>query len=304
MKAGAAEIDPELARCLRRNAARPAADITRMTPQEARRVYAESRVPWNTKEPDMAEVRRGTLQLGGEGMRFVQLLPYDPRPGKVVYLHGGGWVTGSVATHDGIMRRIAEGTRRSVMGFDYPLAPEVRRAGILEACLSAVRCVRAAGKGPLVLGGDSAGAELALSVALAMRDAGEGMPDGLFLAYPALWPRFDTPSHVRSGDGRFGLATETMKQSWRLYLGEEAALPARPELAGLPPCFVLGAALDCLLDDAMDLSRMLEAEGVARELVVPGGSTHGFLHYSAAARIAMDAHEAIARFIRSCCEGS
>ena len=294
-------IDRELARCLASNAARPAADIATMTPQQARAVYAESRLPWNTGLPAMAEVVQGTLKSGAGEIRFVRLVPEQAEPGLVVYLHGGGWVTGSIETHDGIMRRIADLSCRAVVGLDYPLAPEARRAGILAACVSAVRQMMDGGDAPVVLAGDSAGAELSLATALALRDQGRRLPGGLCLAYPALWPRFDTPSHVRLGDGRFGHSTRKMQVYWRHYLGDgEEPLPDAPELVDLPRCFLLGAELDCLLDDTLDLSRQLTAAGIAHEVSVPKGSVHGFLHYSSAASIAMEALEEMARFISAC----
>ena len=293
-------VDPRLAECLADNAGRPTADVNAMTPAEARAVYAQSREMWNTGDPAMAEVRRRVLQLDDIEMPAVTFVPNDARPGATVFLHGGGWVMGSTATHDGIMRRLADLTHRPVIGLDYQLAPESQRPVTVRACTAAISRIIGDTEGPVVIAGDSAGAELSLSATLSLRDAGETLPDGLCLAYPALWPRFETESHNRCGDGRFGLSTDTMRGFWEHYLGDGEALPARPDLSGLPRCYILGAALDPLLDDAVDLAGLLEAAGVDRELHVPGGSTHGFLHYSSAAPVAMDALAAMARFVRSC----
>ena len=295
-----AVVDPELAACMTENAGRPAANITAMSPLEARTTYARSRKPWNTGLPDMAKVDHGSMSTAAGNMPFVRLTPHEADEGAVVYLHGGGWVTGGIDTHDGIMRRIAELSRRTVVGLDYPRAPEARRPAMIEACLTGIRTFMAENSGPVVVAGDSAGAELTVSTALALRDEGDRLPDGLCLAYPALWPRFETPSHARSGDGRFGLSTAKMQVFWGHYLGAHTALPDRPDVAGLPRCLIMGATLDCLLDDATDFARLLKAQGVEHELHVPDGTVHGFLHYSAAAQIAMDAHRAIARFIRAC----
>lgn len=292
-------VDAHLAECMDDNAGRPAADVNAMTPAEARAVYAQSREMWNTGEPAMAEVRRNMMHLDAVEMPAVTFVPDDAGPGATVFLHGGGWVMGGTATHDGIMRRLADLTRRPVIGLDYPLAPDARRPATVRACTAAISRIIEDSEGPVVVAGDSAGAELSLSATLALRDAGATLPDGLCLAYPALWPRFETESHNRSGDGRFGLSTETMRGFWQHYLGDGEALPASPDLSGLPRCYILGAALDPLLDDAVDLAGLLKAAGVDCELHVPGGSTHGFLHYSAVAPIAMDALAAMARFIRS-----
>lgn len=299
MTAQPAFIDPELGACMAENAGRPAADITAMTPHEARATYAKSREPWNTGLPDVAKVDHGSMDTSAGVMRFVRLTPHQADEGTVVYLHGGGWVTGGIDTHDSIMRRIADLSRHTVIGLDYPRAPEARRPVMIEACRAGILAVMAENDGPVVIAGDSAGAELALSSALALRDERARLPDGLCLAYPALWPRFGTPSHARSGDGRFGLSTAKMKVFWDHYLGDHTALPDRPDVAGLPKCLIMGAALDCLLDDAMDFAALLKAQEVKHELHVPDGTVHGFLHYSAAAQVAMDAHHTIARFIRT-----
>ena len=164
-----------------------------------------------------------------------------------------------------------------------------------------MRSVMEGREGPVLLGGDSAGAELSVAVTLDLRARGGRLPEGLVLAYPALWPRFDTPSHRRAGDGRFGLSTARMRASWRHYLGDEEALPGRPDLAGFPRCFLLGAALDCLLDDTLDLARQIQAAGGRYELRVPHGSVHGFLHYASAAQVAQIASST---FVNSSASGT
>lgn len=292
-------IDPEIAACIAATAGLPVSDVSVMAPQEARAAYAAGRVPWNRGGPVMAETRHHAISTPDGEVAAVAHRPADAQPGTVVYLHGGGWVTGSIETHDGIMRRLASCAQRQVVGLDYPLAPEARRSRILAACVAAVRSIMEGGE-PVILAGDSAGGELALSTALALRDDGLAGPRGLALLYPALWPRFDGPAHRRSGGGAFGLTTAKMRAFWSHYLGEdEGSLDAAPDLGGLPPCFVLGAALDCLLDDALDLSRLLAASNVSHDLSVPAGTVHGFLHYSAKSALAMAAHRRLGDFVRA-----
>lgn len=292
-------IDPEIAACIARTAHLPVSDIAVMSPGDARATYAAGREPWNVGGPAMAETRHGILATSSGKVPMVELVPERAEPGVVIYLHGGGWVTGGIATHDGIMRMIASSCSTRVIGLDYPLAPEARRSRIVASCLQGVCQIAERGE-PMVIAGDSAGGELALAVAMQLRDDDGPLPAGLGLLYPALWPRFSSTAHRRCGNGEFGLTTAKMQAFWRHYLGpEDAPLADTPDLSGLPPSFVLGAALDCLLDDALDLSRLLAHGNVTHELVVPAGSVHGFLHYSAGAAVARDTHRRFAAFARA-----
>ncbi|MGE0846748.1 MAG: alpha/beta hydrolase fold domain-containing protein [Flavobacteriaceae bacterium] len=290
--------DRQILRALRLNEAAPVSDITRMSPQATREAYAVGRAPWNEGGPAMKASERGEYSTAEDAIAFVRHVPEDAT-GVLVYLHGGGWVTGSTETHDGIMRRIAEASHRTVVGLDYPLAPESRRERTLRLLSEVCDRIFEAESGRIAFGGDSAGAELALSLALLRRDAGKRMPDRLALLYPALWPDFDTDSYRLRGEGDFGLSEARMRAYFGHYLGEGGeALDTEPDCRGLPDTLILGAALDCLLDDAFEIARQLADANVPLLMQVVPGAPHGFLHYSLASRLARRANRDIGRFLR------
>jgi acetyl esterase len=225
----------------------------------------------------------------------------------VIYLHGGGWTFGSVATHDRLMRLLALAADAAVIGVDYRLAPEHPFPAPLEDCLAAIRWVRSRAdalevdQGRIVVAGDSAGANLALASLLALRDAGAPPPRGAALLYGCYSSRLDTPSHVRFGDGSCRLSSAEMGWFWRNYIGPTSADPlAEPlhaDLSGLPPLYLMLAAVDPLADDTRELARRLADAGVPHEVREYPGVVHGFLQMtarSAAARRALaDAGRAI-----------
>ncbi len=99
--------------------------------------------------------------------------------GTILHLHGGGWVFGNIRTHHGAMARLAERSGCTVIGIDYALAPEAPFPQGLNDCAWAWRWLRAhePARGPWLVAGDSAGANLALSLMLDLRHAGEPLPD-------------------------------------------------------------------------------------------------------------------------------
>ena len=206
--------------------------------------------------------------------------PANATPGTVLYIHGGGWVLCDVQTHSAIMTDLAATSGMRVVGVDYPLAPEHP----YPAALDMLRKCAAdhAGDGPLVLAGDSAGANLALGLAARLRAEHGPRVDALVLFYGCYRHLFDTESHLRNGDGRYGLTTDGMRTYWRMYLGD-AANPAFGDLtgldmAGLPPAFIGDAALDCLLDDGVWLAEGFRQAGIPHRRQVVPRVPHGFLH--------------------------
>ena len=247
----------------------------------------------------------------------IRLRHYRPREASslplVIYFHGGGFVLGSLDTHDRVMRLLALDSDAAVIGVDYRLAPEHPFPAPLDDCVAAVRWIRAEAAGlgvdpdRVVLAGDSAGANLALASLLELRDAGEvdGI-SGAALFYGCFWRRLDTPAHARFGNGSWRLGTAEMRWFWQHYLGDPStpdprAEPLHADLRGLPPLYLTAAALDPLYDDTLELDRRLEAAGVARRLDVYPGLVHGFMQMTprcTAARAAVrDGGHAIRRML-------
>src|SRR5690606_11792797 len=216
----------------------------------------------------------------------------DRRLPVIVYLHGGGWTFGSIATHDRLMRLLALAADAAVIGVDYRLAPEHPFPAPLEDCLAAFRAVRTQADAleldpvRIALAGDSAGANLALASLLALRDAGEASLKGAALLYGCYAARADTPSHARFGDGSYRLRSAEMGWFWANYLGttpagHPLAEPLLADLSGLPPLYLMCATVDPLADDTRELADRLAAAGVPHRLREYPGTVHGFLQMTA-----------------------
>ena len=207
----------------------------------------------------------------------------------MVYIHGGGWVWGSIDTHDHIMRGYAAAAGCAVVGPDYALSPEAPFPQALEECAAVVRWVAKKGAewgldpSRIVIGGDSAGGNLALATALLLRETDPDLKlRGLLLNYGVFDSRLDTASYGEFATGHT-LTREKMDFYWRCYAPREAdrlnplAAPLRADLRGLPPCLLHVAELDVLASENHAMEKRLREAGVAVEATTFPGVLHGFL---------------------------
>ncbi len=222
---------------------------------------------------------------------------YRPQvPGNVpvlVYLHGGGFSHGALETWTPLARQLVRGSGAAVLLVDYALAPENPFPHALEDVVGAMHGVRslkdALGIDPerLALGGDSAGANLALSAAMCLRDEGGPMPRFLLLFYGVYSADLASPSWQALGQGQFGLSVDTMKKIWLGYTGQEVPrgdwriTPLDGEFRGLPPAWACVGTLDPLLDDSLNLQRRLQAASVPCGLRICEGLPHAFVRHVA-----------------------
>lgn len=273
-----------------------AADPVRQPLEQARRQARDYQMLWNAPLPPIGGVAEAeTVSPRGTPVRLHIHYPDRRRDGvpALVYFHGGGFVLNGIDTHERLMRLLALRSGAAVVGVAYTLAPELRFPGQLEEALAAVAWVRRNGAAHgldgdrVALGGDSAGANLALSTQLALRDLGLPAPVAGLLFYGMFSADLDTPSHRAHGGGGFGLTTERMDWFWSQYLADRAqrdnpaAAPLWADLDGLAPQLVIGAGLDCLLDDSVHLAARLSAAGVEATLSVYDGVPHSFMQMSA-----------------------
>jgi acetyl esterase/lipase len=207
----------------------------------------------------------------------------------LVYFHGGGFVLGSLDTHDSLARSLAVAADCLVVSVDYRLAPEHRFPAAVDDSLAAVRWigVHAAeiGADPtrIAVGGDSAGGNLATVVALRLRDEGGPALAGQLLVYPMTWLRAPLEGSMAvNGEGYF-LTASAVAWFENTYLADpgHASHPhASPllakDLGGLPPALVITAEFDPLLDQGEAYARRMSEGGVAVTLTRYPGAIHGF----------------------------
>jgi acetyl esterase len=275
----------------------PLRDPTTMTPQSARnalRALAASRA---AVPPPPVMSAEDIKVKGAAG--FLAARMYRNSTGKsptVVFFHGGGWVAGDLETHDRQARLLAIETGAVVISVDYRRPPEVRFPGAFEDGFAAVKDIvaRIAEFGGDVarvgVAGDSAGGNLAATVAIACRDAGTKLA-GQLLVYPVTDvagnyadakenARF--PSRAENAEGYF-LSRAVMQWFAGHYLADAKdgadwrVSPLRAKnLAGLAPAVLTTAWFDPLRDEGKAYADALAAAGVATKYHDGLGLIHGY----------------------------
>jgi acetyl esterase len=219
---------------------------------------------------------------------------------RLLYLHGGGYVLGSLDSHDDICAELSDRARVRVIAVHYRLAPEHRFPAALDDVLAVYSRLIEEERGMLTVAGDSAGGNLAAALSLHVRDHGLPVPGGQVLIYPALGGDMSRGSYVERAHAP-GLSTADVAWYGRTYLGD-AALTSRsrgyayPLQAAdhhrLPAAFLLGCEWDPLRDDVIDYARALVAAGVPVRVRIEPQLVHAFLrarHMSDPARNAFTA---------------
>lgn len=288
----AVTLDPDAAAVLSafRAAGRPPYET--LTPPQAREMYLAARVVSHPEPPAIASV--DALSVPGPGgalpariYRPLTLRQSDGLSPCLVFFHGGGWVIGNLDSHDVVCRTLAHEGQLIVISVDYRLAPEHRFPAAVDDAIAATEWIseNASVLGidatRLLVGGDSAGGNLAAVVAIHARDAGPDLA-GQVLIYPATDFAMTHPSHREPETD--ALLTHSVIHWFRAhYLGAAngehwTASPARiSKLAGLPPAFVLTAGADPLRDEGDEYAARLSEAGVAVAHRTYPGQFHGFI---------------------------
>jgi acetyl esterase len=215
---------------------------------------------------------------GGAGQLRARLYsPFAGGSGLLIWFHGGGWVTGSIESHDLSLRLLTVESGVSVLSVDYRLAPENPWPAAPDDALAAWRHIRGerdlfgASHGPLLVGGDSAGANLATVLCLDLKEAGETQPDGQVLVYPAVDLDGESSSY-RSFASGFFLTEEKMeffKDAYVPDFGKRSLPRVSPvfaeSLEGLAPAYICTAAADPLRDEGEAYGELLTRAGVPVE---------------------------------------
>jgi acetyl esterase len=280
------EIDPHFMALLeaqaKQLAAEPMPPLDQLPPEMVRAGYRMQRQAQDQNAPKDVDVRDFTVP-GPHGEIPVRL--YAPQgletpSGLLVYYHGGGWVIGDLDTHDGHCRRMARWGGVRVMAVDYRLAPEHPFPKGHDDALAAARWAfdhaGEIGVDPrrIAVGGDSAGGNLAASVALELKDDPAHKLAFQLLLYPATTAEWTTASR-KSLDGPV-LTFEAMRWFEKLLGGAGHAQAHRlspmgaGDVAGAAPALVVTAGHDCLKDEGCAYAEKLSAAGVkARHVEYP-----------------------------------
>jgi acetyl esterase len=206
----------------------------------------------------------------------------------MVYAHGGGFVFCDLDSHDGLCRDLANRIGAVVVSVDYRLAPENSWPAGAEDVYTTMQWVAdndsvlGVDAGRMVVGGDSAGGNLAAVAGLMARDRGGPQLAGQLLVYPVIAADFDTDSYRLFGQGYYN-PIDAIRWYWDQYVpsvGDRIhpyASPLNADLAGLPPAIVVIAGHDPLRDDGMAYADALESAGVPTVRYHYDGGIHGFM---------------------------
>jgi acetyl esterase len=269
-------------------AEQPLPPLDQLPPDMVRAGYVMQRQSQDQNAPKDVETRDFAIP-GPHGDIPVRL--YTPAgvatpSGLLVYYHGGGWVIGDLDTHDGHCRRMAAWGGCRVMATHYRLAPENPfPKGHDDALAAATWAFDHAGEigadaKRIAVGGDSAGGNLAASVALDLKDDPARRLAFQLLLYPATSPQWNTPSR-KTLDGPV-LTFEAMRWFEKLTaaVGHPQAHRMAPgdaaDLAGAAPALVVTAGHDCLKDEGFAYAERLKAAGVAARHVEYPSLPHDF----------------------------
>ncbi|MFD4433819.1 alpha/beta hydrolase [Nocardia sp. NPDC058497] len=263
-------------------------DVAAMDAAEVRAAIRARRAPLQ-RLPDMREARDLTIDGPGGQLPLRVFRPHhdgDALP-VIVFAHGGGFVFCDLDSHDEFCRSMAAGVGAVVISVDYRLAPEHPAPAAHDDMLAALRWAAenagALGGDParIALAGDSAGGNLAATVAIAVRDGGGPEVAAQVLIYPVIDDDFETESYQRFGTGHYN-TTSAMRWYWQNYAphgtDDVRLVPTRASsLASLPPAVVVTAELDppCSAGDAY--AQRLAGDGVPVRHRRYNGLFHGFL---------------------------
>jgi len=286
-------LDPDAAAVFKafQEAGRPPYET--VSPAEARELYLKGRLVTNPEPPEMKSVETLAIPAPHGSIAARSYTPNLIRKTNgvapcLVFFHGGGWVIGDLDSHDVVCRKLAEEGQLIVVSVDYRLAPEHKFPAAVEDAIAATRWIadKAGSLGidasRLMVGGDSAGGNLAAVVAIAARD-GEGPAIAAqVLIYPAIDFALTHPSH-REPETSILLTHSVIRWFRDHYLNSAAdvedwrASPARAKsLSGLPPAYVLTAGADPLRDEGDEYAQRLKQAGVAVTHRTFPGQFHGF----------------------------
>lgn len=279
-------LRPELRRMLEEADLLAAPPPESMTPQQAR-AASEIRLSdhWGEKDA-IASVETFEIESGAARVR-ARLYRTEGTANTILFLHGGGWVVGSIETHDGPVRALARAARANVLSVEYRKAPEAPFPAGVDDAEAALDWLRAHGEAKgfagdrLILAGDSAGATISAVLAIRARDRGIPLA-GQVLIYPATDLANSTASRREFAEG-FSLHASTMEWFARQYLSggtaptDPGVSPALAEdLSGLAPALLVTADHDPLRDEGRAYAQRLIAAGNDVCYEEWRGTVHGF----------------------------
>jgi epsilon-lactone hydrolase len=254
--------------------------------------------------PVPADVLREPIVANGVPAEWV-LAPKASRERTVLYLHGGGYVIGSINTHRELASRISSAADAQVLVIDYRLAPEHPHPAALDDATAAYRWLLDLGVAPerLVVAGDSAGGGLTVATLLAIRDAGIPLAAAGVCLSPWVDLEGNSESMTTKADADPMVFADGLRAFARMYLAggdprTPLAAPLHADLTGLPPLLIQVGTAETLLDDSTRLADRARAAGVDVTLEIWDDMIHVFQAFAPMLPEGRQAIEKIGEFVR------
>ncbi len=262
-----------------------------LSPDEARKVLDDVQAAPIDKLPADEEWVTVPAEVGHVQVRIVKPLgATDPLP-AVLYMHGGGWILGNAASHDRLIRELANGVQAAIVFVEYDRSPEAAYPVAIEQGYATAQWIGNEGAAHgidasrIAVAGDSVGGNMTAALALMAKERGDVHFVHQSMYYPVTDARMDTRSYEQFATGYF-LTAKAMAWFWDAYVPEvsrRSEVTASPlqaseeQLAGLPPAFVAVDEADVLRDEGEAYAAKLRAAGVPVTTVRYNGITHDFM---------------------------
>lgn len=266
-------IDAETWTFINRTAEFYPPDATDMSIADQRRVYDEMCEAFRQPRPDSVSCK--DRDCSGVPCRIYESGETNT---TVVFFHGGGFVVGSLESHDDVCAEICARTGFRVLAVDYRLSPDHKHPAAFEDALAATRFAAQAWPGTFLLCGDSAGGNLAAATAHALR--GEQEFAGQVLIYPGLGGDHDAGSYLTHANAPMLTRDEIL-----FYMGIRGNVDGDPtaaplqdtDFSNLPKTVTIAAECDPIADDARHYATRISAAGGQAHCIEEPGLTHGYL---------------------------
>ncbi len=213
------------------------------------------------------------------------------KPASLLYMHGGGWIMGNLNSHDQVCVDLCLRCTLTVIALDYGLSPENRFPVALNQCFSAYlellnnkMWVGSASKN-ILIGGDSAGGNLAAALSIKLRAESKPLPKAQVLFYPCLSLNFNSPSYLKFANAPI-LDKKSMQWFWGVYLdknfqiNDPLAVPLlEKNLSGLPKTIICTAEIDPLASEGTLFTEKLMKCSTLVEHISAKAMVHGFIRF-------------------------
>jgi monoterpene epsilon-lactone hydrolase len=257
----------------------------------------------STCYPLPQDIRCQPVEAGGVPAEWITT-PESDEERIIYYLHGGGYIAGSITSHREVTSRLARAAQARALLIDYRLAPENPFPAAVEDAVSGYRWLLSQGVNPdrVVIAGDSAGGGLAAATIVALRDAGEPLPAAAVALSP--WADMEClgESMVTRAEADPMVSRDALLNMAKHYLGNNdprtpLASPIYADLSGLPPLLVQVGTAEVLHDDATRLAERAESAGVEVVLEPWGDMVHVWHSFAAILPEGQQAIERVGEFV-------